>query len=147
MLRFLRFPIFITLCFLALPLFPLWGPFACFYLAKAIARRMMASTGNVRPALAAFATQLALFTPIMVSKADGGISLIFPWWTAFLTKSGDHIGYTISFLSILLFLPISIGAAIQVRREMCSHSLPEAQPTTCTQAAGEESALKSDLQP
>jgi Zn-dependent membrane protease YugP len=123
-MKLLRFPIFMILSFLSLPLFPLWGPFACFYLAKSIARRAIESSSKIHPALAAFAAQLVLFTPIVVSSS-GGISLIFPWWTVLLLKPSDHVDGAIGFFAILLFLPISFDAARRARRQIRAHSLPD----------------------
>lgn len=136
-MKLLRFLVIMVLSFLALPFFPLWGPFACFYIAKAIARRAIVRPGKIHPVLAAFAAQLALFMPIMVSSS-GGMSLIFPWWTAFLMKPGDRIDATIGVLSILLFLPISISATSRVRRQMRDRQLSgtPGQSTASAQAGG-----------
>lgn len=144
-MKLLRLPIFMLLSFLSLPLFPLWGPFACFYLAKSMARRAIENPRKIHPALAAFAAQLVIFMPIVVSSS-GGISLIFPWWTALLLKPSDHVDGTIGLFAILLFLPISIDAARRAHRQIRAHSLQNAlgQVTDSIQDTEEESAKKQN---
>ncbi|MBY0577073.1 MAG: hypothetical protein K2P67_10835 [Gallionellaceae bacterium] len=143
MIKLLRLPLFILLSLLALLLFPLWGLFACFYVARAAARRTIERSGNIPPVLPAFAAQLILFTPVIVSKSSG-VWLALPWWVMALTNASDRIDFNISLFVAPLFLLISIVATNRARRQISDAA---AQPAPNIQAANEENTPVHDSAP
>jgi hypothetical protein len=114
---------FLQYLFFPLVYFLFWGPFACFYVAKAIARRVIERSSHMVSVLAASAAQLALFTPIAAHSIGGNIPVVFPWWAVLLgimldpvLEQSARFDMTIGsfFLYFLLSIPISFLLSIPI---------------------------------
>lgn len=70
--------------FLPFVFYPIWGIFACFFVATMVSRRVIGKYGFVVACSAATLVLLAFFTPAIVLSEGGNIPVIFPLIAVYL---------------------------------------------------------------
>ncbi len=106
--------------------YPIWGIFACFFVAIIISRKVIIKYGVTGATAASTLILLVFFTPVVVLSEGGNIPVIFPLMAVYLgyilnPLLDAPIGHVSSFSVTILFIPVSVFmsiiAAIIVRRK------------------------------
>jgi len=99
--------------FLPFVFYPIWGIFACFFVAMIVSARVIGKYGFAGACAAATLVLLVFFTPVVVLSEGGNIPVIFPLIAVYLGYILDPllespIEQVSSFLFTYLFIPISL---------------------------------------
>ncbi len=70
--------------FLPFVFYPIWGIFACFFVAMIVSARIIGKYGFVAACSAATLVLLVFFTPVIVLSEGGNIPVIFPLIAVYL---------------------------------------------------------------
>jgi len=112
--------------FLPFLFYPIWGIFACYFVAKTISVRVIEKYGVAGANVAATIVLLTFFTPFLVLSEGGNIPVVFPLIAIYLGYIMDPlleapIGQVSSFLFTFLFIPVSVlvsmFATSRIRRQ------------------------------
>jgi len=112
--------------FLPFIFYPIWGIFACYFVAKIISARVIGKYGVTGANVAATIVLLIFFTPFLVLSEGGNIPVVFPLIAIYLGYITNPlleapIGQVASFFVTFLFIPVSVlvsmFATSRVRRQ------------------------------
>ncbi len=110
--------------FLPFIFYPIWGIFACFFVAMIVSARVIGKYGFVAACAAATLVLLVFFTPVVVLGEGSNIPVIFPLMAVYLSYIlGPLLEAPIGRISIVGFvyiipvaLLVSVIASIIVQR-------------------------------
>ena len=105
--------------FLPFVFYPIWGVFACFFVAMIISARVIGKYGFAGASTAATLVLLVFFTPVVVLNEGGNIPVIFPLIAVYLgyllnPLLDPPIGQVSSFFFTYIFIPVSILMSVVV---------------------------------
>jgi len=105
--------------FLPFVFYPIWGIFACFFIALIISQKVVIKYGVIGATAASSLILLVFFTPVIVLSEGGNIPVIFPLLAVYLgyilnpllDAPREHVS---SFSVTLIFVPVSVFMSIIV---------------------------------
>ncbi|MBW2660109.1 MAG: hypothetical protein JRC87_11060 [Deltaproteobacteria bacterium] len=99
--------------------YPIWGIFACFFVAIVISKKVVIKYGVAGATAASTLILLVFFTPVVVLSEGGNIPVIFPLMAVYLgyilnPLLDAPIEHVSSFSVTIIFAPVSVFMSIIV---------------------------------